>query len=172
MVYDELNIKIFEASIEEKEILKNLLALYLHDLSEFTADLNIDSQGFFEYDALEQYYEYESLTPLLYKINNEYSGFILLNNPPYAPKDVDYYINEFFILKKFRRKGLAKKVIKKLFDLYPGRYLVLQMLANRPAINFWHKVYIENNIEYSEDTRDLDGEECLYQKFEVFSTDR
>lgn len=159
------DISIFEASLAEKEILENFLTLYLHDLSEFTDRLDINHQGFFEYRALDQYYYRPFLIPLLYKVNYRYTGFILLDQRPNAPRDVDYFINEFFLLKKYRRKGIAKMVIKELFHLYPGRYLVLQLMTNVPAINFWHRVYEENEIQYVEKIEELDGEKCLSQEF-------
>ena len=166
MIFMEIkDISIFEASIEEKELLRNFLALYLHDLSEYTERLDINRQGFFDYRDLNKYYYRNFLIPLLYKVNQRYAGFILLDQKPYAPKNVDNFINEFFILKKYRRKGIAKMVIKDLFELYPGKYLVLQLSANLPAINFWHRVYEDNGLQYTEIIEELDGEECLSQEF-------
>lgn len=164
----KLNIEIFEASsVDEKEILRNLLALYLHDLSEFTADLDINERGFFEYEGLNMYYQKETLSPLLYKVDGEYAGFILFNEPPYAPEDVDYNINEFFLLRKYRGKGIAQEVTKELFRQYPGRYMILQLVANTPAIKFWHKVYRNSNLEYTETEKIYDGLDCILQKVEI-----
>lgn len=164
---NDITIIIFQASNEEKELLKNFLALYLHDLSEFTEDLDIDDKGFFEYDSLDMYYDHKSLIPLLYKVNNTYAGFILLNKPPYTPEGVDYNINEFFILKKFRGKSIARKVIKELFRLFPGKYIVVQLRDNIPAINFWYKVYKENNLKYKENEINLSNEDCISQQFMI-----
>lgn len=159
------DITIFEASVGEKELLRNFLALYLHDLSEYTERLDINRQGFFDYRDLDKYFYRKFLIPLLYQVNRQPAGFILLDQKPYTPKNIDYFINEFFILKKYRRKGIAKMVIKELFTIYPGRYLVLQLSSNLPAINFWHKVYEENGLQYTETIEELDGEECLSQEF-------
>ena len=126
----KLNIQIFEASsVDEKEILRNLLALYLHDLSEFTGDLDINERGFFEYEGLNMYYQKETLSPLLYKVDGEYAGFILFNEPPYAPEDVDYNINEFFLLRKYRGKGIAQEVTKELFFILLGNVLECGLLG-------------------------------------------
>ncbi len=39
----------------EKEILRNLYALYLHDLSKFTPNITIEANGFFEYEDLHMF---------------------------------------------------------------------------------------------------------------------
>jgi len=152
---------------EDKEILNNLLSYHMHDLSEFVDDLNINEKGFFQFDAIDMYFEKDSLIPLLYKVNGEYAGFVLLNKPPYAPKDIDYCINEFFILKRYRRKGYAKAAIEKVFTMYPGKYVVLQVKKNIAAVSFWHSVYEKCNIIYKERELEFDGCDSLLQEFTV-----
>lgn len=75
----------------------------------------------------------------------------------------NYQINK---LRKYRRKGIARAVVHQFFNQYPGRYYIVQMVANEPAVKFWYKAYKELNgyrlvkqIEYS------DGEPGnLYEK--------
>ena len=92
-------------------------------------------------------------------------GFVLLNTPPFAPKGYDYYINDFFILKKYRSKGIGAAAAKALFRGYFGRYAMVQLLKNDTAINFWKKVLNENSFEYEEKELVEDGERCLFQGF-------
>ncbi|MRS07195.1 GNAT family N-acetyltransferase, partial [Bacillus anthracis] len=40
----------------EKEILRNLYALYLHDLSTFTPHITIGANGFFEFEDLHMFW--------------------------------------------------------------------------------------------------------------------
>lgn len=162
-----MNITISRANLQEKRIIENLVALYLHDLSEFTDGLDPNNEGLFEYDGIELYWEKESLIPLLIKVDEEVVGFVFLNRPPYAPKEVDFMVNEFFILKKFQRKGIGEQVMRKVFAAYPGRYMVVQIQANIPAVKFWRKLYENNRIPYTELVHKMEGEICLTQNFAV-----
>ncbi|MBI9012070.1 MAG: hypothetical protein JEZ08_07525 [Clostridiales bacterium] len=43
-----------------------------------------------------------------------------MNKPPYAPPNVDYYINDIFICRGMRKKGIALKALKILFEEFHG----------------------------------------------------
>ena len=94
-------------------------------------------------------------------------GFVLLNTPPYAPKGYDYYINDFFILRKFRGKGIGKLAANELFQAYSGKFAMVQLAQNSTAVNFWKKVLAENGFEYEEKEIEQDGEPCIFQGFMV-----
>lgn len=162
--YLDQTIQITEVTEGEKEILRNFLALYLHDLSPYSTDLQPNEQGLYEYDAFDLFFEKETLTPLLFKIDGQYAGFIMLTQPPYAPKDVDYCINEFFILRSYRRKRWAQQVVQKLFRIYPGRYYIVQLMENAPAVSFWRRLYRDGGFEYEQEQQSYDGSECIAQK--------
>ena len=52
----------------EKEILRNLYALYLHDLSKFTPNITIEANGFFEYEDLHMFWGNDGITRILLKV--------------------------------------------------------------------------------------------------------
>lgn len=162
-----LHIELITASDIDKNALKNMHQLYLHDLSEYTDSLDINADGIFETDDIDTYYEMDSLFPILIECNKNIVGFVLLNTPPYAPKGYDYYINDFFILRKFRGQGIGKATAKKLFQTYSGKFAMVQLARNHTAINFWKRVLNENTIEYEEKEKIEDGEPCIFQGFQV-----
>lgn len=146
---------------EEKEnILKNLVSLYLHDLSEFADDLKINEGGRFEYDGIEYYFNRQGLKPFLIYCNNEIAGFILLNTGSFVPEEAQYSIHELFILKSFRKKGIATMAIKKIFQIYKGKYKVEQLQDNKLAIIFWNRFYKKQNIDYEEKVEVIDNLNC------------
>nr|WP_249745392.1 GNAT family N-acetyltransferase [Mesobacillus boroniphilus] len=49
-------------------------------------------------------------------------------------------ILEFFIMRKFYRRGFGKIAAIKLFDQFPGKWSITQVEKNEPARNFWRKV--------------------------------
>tara|TARA_Y100000588_G_C13870265_1_gene760018 strand:- start:192 stop:503 length:312 start_codon:yes stop_codon:yes gene_type:complete len=55
----------------------------------------------------------------------------------------DFSVGEFFILRHFRRKGVARAVARELFDRFRGRWEVEQLPLNAPAQAFWQQVVDE-----------------------------
>ncbi|WBW97296.1 GNAT family N-acetyltransferase [Oceanirhabdus sp. W0125-5] len=160
-------VELIPVILESKSKLENLMSYYLHDLSEFADDLKISEDGKFKYDGMDLYFSQEDLKPFFIKYDDEYIGFILLNSGKYVPKNIDYMINEFFILKGYRRKGIGSTSIKKLLDSFKGIYLVEQLVDNKLAVNFWKGFYHANQIEFKEKSIVDDGFECIMQRFEV-----
>ncbi|MBG9771895.1 acetyltransferase [Brevibacillus laterosporus] len=160
-------ISLYPVTSRDKNIIFNLMPLYLHDLSSYTNDLIIDQQGRFAYNNLELYWERDALNPYLIKSGEAIVGFLLLNKPPFAPMGTDFYVNELFILNYYRRKGFAKKALKQCFTDNPGNYMVVQMIKNQPAILFWHQLYAEEGIVFEEKEEIFQDELCLIQKFTI-----
>lgn len=161
----EENIKLVNINKEKETILKNLVSLYLHDLSEFADDLKVNEEGKYEYDGFDYYFMSEDLKPFLIYFNDEIAGFLLLNSGKYTPADAEYCVNELFILKSFRGRGIATIAIKKILEKYNGKYKVEQFQDNKIAINFWKRFYRNQNIVYEEKNEVIDGFNCCYQLF-------
>jgi predicted acetyltransferase len=49
-------------------------------------------------------------------------------------------IEEFFVMRKYRHKGVGEYVAHHLFDRFPGVWEVSEMVQNVPAQAFWRKV--------------------------------
>lgn len=164
---DSTGVDLVPAGEGDKEVFKNLLSLYMHDLSEYTGNLETADSGRFEYQGIELYWQQEELIPLLVHYNGRLVGFILFHRPPYTPQDTDYNVHEFFILRSYRGRGIGSAAIEKLFELHPGRYYVVQLNRNVPAIAFWHALYARLNIDYEERQQTSGGDTVLVQKFTV-----
>ncbi|MDI6678490.1 GNAT family N-acetyltransferase [Bacillus wiedmannii] len=151
----------------EKEILRNLYALYLHDLSTFTPHITMGANGFFEYEDLRMFWVYDGITPYFIKCDNDIVGFLLLLERPFLKKENDFGINDIFILNQYKGRGIGKKVIKNVLEEKRGQYFVIELIKNVPAVTFWKKVYRELNIEFDERKQIIDDEECLVQTFKI-----
>ncbi len=51
-----------------------------------------------------------------------------------------FSIAEFFVMKKYRRKGIGKSVAHQIFNLHKGTWEVFQKESNKPAQLFWNKI--------------------------------
>ena len=159
------NINLVKVKLEGKAKLKGLMSLYLHDLSEFAKDLKINEDGLFEYEGIDLYFEDEELMPFFICSENEVVGFVLVNSGKFIGPNIDYSIHELFILKGFRKKGIARIAIKKILNSYMGEYKVEQLKENKTAIRFWKNFYEVQSIKYIEQKEEIDGFECLIQIF-------
>ncbi len=151
----------------ERTILRNLYSLYLHELSNFTTNLDIGEDGRFHYEELDMFWDVDGLSPYFIMLDGEMIGFILLLERPFLKKSSDYGINDFFILNKHKGRGLAVQAAGKIFAEKPGEYFVMQVVENKRAVAFWKKVYNGLNVEIHERQDLIDGELCLIQTFKV-----
>ncbi|USB33391.1 GNAT family N-acetyltransferase [Paenibacillus sp. YPG26] len=160
--------QIVKVETTQKLILKHLIALFLHDLSEFNPGQELNQKnGLFEFDEFEWFFEKDGLTPYFIIYDNHIVGFILIQSDPFInPELYDYLVNSFFILKKYRKRGIGKQAAHQLFQRLPGRYVIGQLSNNDPAIAFWKSVYHHYGVEY-EEKEELD--EGLIVKYQYFS---
>jgi predicted acetyltransferase len=151
---------------DNKEVLRNLYSLYLHDLSAYTKGLQISEDGSYEFDSFSLIWEKEGVTPYFIIAGGKLAGFILILEAPFTKK-VDKVINDFFILNPFRGIGVAKAAVSEIFADNKGSYYISQLVKNQKAVSFWKKVYQQKGIIFEEQSEVEDGEEVVYQTFVV-----
>lgn len=147
--YDKYNI----TDIVKRQIYK-LLQFSEYDFSEYIgSDLNV--YGEFEYEHYEDYFIDEKRKIYLLKINNNLAGFAFINNISYQLNNDDNIlcVAEFFIMKKYRKKGYGRILAKYIFDTLNGKWEVFQMKNNTIAGIFWDNIikdYTKNNYKVIE----------------------
>ena len=99
----QMKIEILPASISEKSVIKQMMELYLYDLSEFF-NVDLNEHGHYEYSYLDHYWVEEVRHPYLVKVERKLAGFVLVNQSTNLPGS-QYCMAEFFILRKYRKKG-------------------------------------------------------------------
>lgn len=135
-----MKIDLLEAPIAEKETLANLLELYEYDFSDFDGK-DVDEKGKYGYKYLDLYWVEPNRHPFLMKVDEKLAGFVLVNlNDPEAKEENIHSIAEFFVLRKYRGKGIGEEAAIKIFDRFPGKWNVRQLTENKAAQAFWKKV--------------------------------
>ncbi|WP_043930154.1 GNAT family N-acetyltransferase [Bacillus sp. EB01] len=161
-----MSITVRKTTREDAEILRNMYAHYLHDLSAYTDSLKENSAGTYEFDSFSYFWEKEGVNPYFIVADGENAGFVLLLEPPFT-KQIQYVINDFFLYKRFRGKGAATIAAQQIFEQRPGSYFVAQLEKNKHAIKFWHSTYRSLSIPY-EEYEDQEGtEKIICQEFKV-----
>ena len=134
---------LFKASIEYKTVIQNLMQFYIYDFSEYL-NYDVEGNGFFSpYPNLSDYWEKDTNKfPYIIKKEDKYVGFVLVKIINSNARSY-YSIAEFFILKKYRLKGIGKAIAFNIFNLHKGEWEVFQKETNKPAQIFWNKVISE-----------------------------
>jgi len=115
---------------EDRSVLRRLLQLYLHDLSEFI-DTDVDPHGEFPYRYLDHYWTEPDRHAFLIRVDGEWAGFALVRACPH------WDMAEFFVMRKYRREGVGREAARLVFAAFPGTWEVRQREANTGATRFW-----------------------------------
>lgn len=163
---NNMKLEITEASIDEKSVVQSMMELYQHDFSEFDGgDLN--DHGYFGYKYLDHYWTEKDKTPLIVRFVGKLTGFVLVNTHS-SSAGARFCIAEFFILRKYRRKGIGKKVAHKVLDMFGPLWEVRQTKENTVAHSFWRSVVDEyTNGDYNlleNGLGDWDGPILIFNK--------
>ena len=132
------------ATPDDAGLLANLLELYIHDLSDaFPIELGAD--GRFGYDKLPLYWsEPDRRFPFLIGYGTSVIGFALVTRGSPASDDPDVFdVAEFFVVRRYRRHGVARRAAFQAWDRFPGRWTVRVSEGNVGAVPFWARVIAE-----------------------------
>jgi predicted acetyltransferase len=144
-------------SEDEKQTLFRLLQLSEYDFSEFIST-DVNDEGIYEYDYFDCYFTDEDRFIFTLKVNGKYAGIALINNYAYVIKSENAIcMAEFFILKKYRRKGFGKLFVYKIFDSLRGDWELFQHKVNTIALKFWTTIigeYTNGNYKAIDITND------------------
>lgn len=129
-----------------EKVLKNLLQLYLHNISAyFPMPFNSES-GVYDYDDISKYIEKdENSIAYFIKYEKNIAGFILFD------KIEEFNIvQEMFVMNNYKRAGIGKKAVKQLFNKYHGNWEIKSLPCSEQAEKFWVSVvkeYTKNNFD-------------------------
>lgn len=138
-----MNISIEPILIEQKSVFVQMMELYSYDFSEFSDD-DINEYGYFGYSRIDDYWNEKGRYPFFIRANGKLAGLVLVRSCcEYNDLPDPHNIAEFFVMKKYRHKGVGKAAAVKVFDMFPGGWEVSQWSNNLPARKFWEKVVDE-----------------------------
>jgi predicted acetyltransferase len=113
------------------------MQLYLYDFSAVD-DADVDDAGCFRYPYLDSYWNMPERYPFLIRAAGRLVGFTLVNRYSRLHDPFDgHAVAEFFILRKYRRRGVGRSAAMQLFARFPGKWEVASSATNVPAQAFW-----------------------------------
>jgi len=131
------HLEVIRARPEQESILANLLELYAYDFSEFK-DLELGTDGRFGYSGLAHYWSGPGRHPFLVWVEGKLAGLVLVKRgSEVSGNDTVWDVAEFFVLRRYRRRGLGTQIASQVWGQFPGPWEVRVMESNVPARDFW-----------------------------------
>lgn len=161
IVNNKLNfndIKLIPATLKEYPIIQNMGRFYVYDMSEYVGmeeGWEIPEDGLYECIDFKKYWEDENTFPFIVRYQNEMVGFAIIDKKG-SRAEINFNMAQFFILRKFKNKGIGRYVAQQCFKEFPGIWEVMVIPGNEGAYRFWRatiKQYTSNN--FTEYTRDI-----------------
>lgn len=138
-----MNLEIREVKVDEREILARLLELYEYEFSEYT-DVDVNSLGLYGYSYLDYYWNEEKRFAYFIEVDGNLAGFVMICDYCYISSDDDTnFMSEFFVMNKYRRKGIGRSVVNKVFKQHPGKWELTVHPKNVKSKLFWESVIKE-----------------------------
>ncbi|WP_172250930.1 GNAT family N-acetyltransferase [Saccharibacillus deserti] len=147
-----------------RAVIENLLQFYLYDFTRYL-DIAADENGRLpDYPDLDDFWAYpQRKFPFLIRADGEPAGLALVERTDDEGSRPSYYMVEFFVLQKFRRRGVGRVAAAMLFDRFKGRWKVTQLKNNEPAQQFWRRIIgIYTAGAYKERTHPFQGHPSQY----------
>ena len=125
------------AVADDRLPLRRMLELYQHDLSDIW-DQDLDVHGEYGY-SLDRFWSNKDCHAYVATVADRYAGFALVNRAARVGPDA-HWMDQFFVLKKYRKGGVGRHLARQVLASLPGQWEVGQMPENHAAQAFWRSV--------------------------------
>ncbi|GLS90191.1 hypothetical protein GCM10007916_12580 [Psychromonas marina] len=162
-----MEVSLNEIKLESRHVLENLFPYYIYDMSEYMGWAPSES-GLFTYnaDSLDLYWNRSDHFPFFIYVGEELAGFVLIRK--YPENESVYDIAQFFVLRKFKGKGVGKKSLELVVGLFPGKWQIRVLIENDGALIFWQSAVANIVGEHYEQTKSIDVDLLMhFLSFEV-----
>ena len=132
-----MNIILKQVEISEREILANLLEKYDYEFSQYD-NRDVNKLGLYGYKHLDSYWIEESRWAYFIEVDEKLAGLVMIGNfPPVEEREMNFSVSEFFVMYKYRRKGIGKKAFFMVADLHRGKWQLQRHPKNIASVHFW-----------------------------------
>ena len=129
-----------EATREDQPALLELAQYYAYDFSDLI-DLDVDAGGRFPVAHLNRHFADAACHPFMIRVDGKLAGFAIHEGRSRLSGEVGVHdVAEFFVMKKYRRRGLGAAAATELFDRFAGQWEVREVRRNVAAMAFWRRV--------------------------------
>ncbi len=132
-----MTLTLHPATDTDRPVIENLSSYYIYDMSEFAGWPCSEGGLYGGCDEFFADWRAGLNDPFLMRVDGELAGFCGVK---LHADGVTHEIAEFFLLRKFRHRGLAQQIARELFARFPGPWHIEALVVNTPAVRFWGAV--------------------------------
>ncbi len=138
-----MEITLVPVTLEEREILANLLEKYEYEFSQYTGR-DINRLGLYGYKYLDCYWIEPGRWAYFIMAGGKLAGFAMVYTLPEAAcRETDFSLAEFFIMPKYRRRGAGKAAFFDVLRRHRGRWQLMRHPKNLTSASFWDSAVAE-----------------------------
>ncbi|MCE5293612.1 MAG: GNAT family N-acetyltransferase [Chlamydiales bacterium] len=129
------------ATWNDYPVIQNMGRFYVYDMSEYMGSeegWQMPEDGLYQCIDFKKYWQTDGAFPFLIRYKGELAGFVIVDKKG-SDDTIDFNIAQFYILRKFKGKGLGAFVARECFDVFRGVWEVMVMPQNTGAYQFWNK---------------------------------
>jgi predicted acetyltransferase len=131
-------IEVSVATAADRTAAENLMQLYQYDFTEFD-DNDVSKDGRFVEIDLDRFFGSDDRFVYFLRVDGQLAGVALVSDTWSVLDEADHFMAEFFVMRKYRRRGCGARFATELFERHRGVWEVAQMRSNVPAQGFWRK---------------------------------
>jgi predicted acetyltransferase len=153
-------------SESDRPVVERLWQLYSHDMSAVRGTLP-NGEGLYKAGRLPGYFDDADRSGYLISLEDAPAGFAFVQGLSGQTR----MIGDFFVVRAVRRQGVGYRVVKELFERYPGRWEIGFQAGNAGAPEFWRRVVSDAvGTAWSEELRPVPNKPHIpHDHFIVFS---
>ena len=158
------NLLVTKIGPESDVLLRNLFEHYIHDLAEWF-EIDTKADGSYSYDTSLVWKS--GCDAYLAKVGNSIAGFAVVGSAVEWLGDIGAHdVQEFFVIRRFRRNGIGQRMATLLWDEHPGEWLVRVLELNAPAVAFWRSAISSySGGSHAEEGRMVNGRPWRFFRF-------
>jgi predicted acetyltransferase len=136
-----MNVEVRALQADEALAFEALYQFYRYDFSEFT-DEDVGDAGRYEDDErVHKYVSDPRYMSFLIRADGRLAGLAVVHNWQAVDGSGDVTdMDQFFVMRKYRRRGVGETAATWLFDRFPGRWQIRERRNNLPAQSFWRAI--------------------------------
>ena len=135
-------VELVEMSEDDVPVLERLAQLYQYDFSEFDPNTELDAEGRFGWVDWPSFFRQDEPHVYLVRADGATAGFASLYSDTAMRDERErvWWMENFFVMRRFRGRGVGARAAMMLFDRFPGTWEVAQITPNVAATSFWRTV--------------------------------
>jgi predicted acetyltransferase len=164
ILFAQFDLVISKLGPESDTLLRNLFELYCHDMSEWI-EIDTGADGRYAHDTSSVWRDGSEV--YLVRVGDSIAGFALIGSgAEWGDKIEARDVHEFFVMRRFRCRGVGQSMTTFLWKKHPGEWLVRVLEANAPALLFWRNAISRySRGSYQEERRIVNGRPWRFLRF-------